>query len=438
MKTLQIIAITVLFLSGMLSCDTDKENISPGKTSSGTPTEVGKPTGTVTSKMIGTQGGSISTADGKLTLTFPAGALSKETNITIRPVENKAWGGVGIGYEFGPDGSEFARPVTFTYRYNDKEISGASLDNMALAFQDQNKIWQATAPLTVNKTQKTITGAIRHFSWWSMITKYRLTPEYDTVQVKQIKELQIEYLESEWPWSTDPNSIELLLAPLEAPKLADRTAISKIYLNGVDCTTEQPKDQSSGLLGFANKGNKAVIMYTAPSKKPEAAYNPVAISVELSHAGKAKLLLVSNLYINVENTFSIDGSNSSNIAIHAAASSGLLYMNFEDNMGNTLNVYCQNFKVGKFPFNINDTYVGAMHTSKKKAGSSVYKHCREDRSEPGMIIIEKIYKDNGKTIMKGQISGTVCTKHETDEKCNVTVHETMKVNADFTIALDVY
>jgi hypothetical protein len=271
-----------------------------------------------------------------------------------------------------------------------------------------------------------------------MITKYRLTPEYDTVQVKQIKELQIEYLESEWPWSTDPNSIELLLAPLEAPKLADRTAISKIYLNGVDCTTEQPKDQSSGLLGFANKGNKAVIMYTAPSKKPEAAYNPVAISVELSHAGKARLLLVSNLYINVENTFSVDGSNSSNIAIHAAASSGLLYMNFEDNMGNTLNVYCQNFKVGKFPFNINDTYVGAMHTSKKKAGSSVYKHCREDRSESGMIIIEKIYKDNGKTIMKGQISGTVCTKHETDEKCNVTVHETMKVNADFTIALDVY
>jgi hypothetical protein len=438
MKTLQTVAITLLFLAGMLSCETDQENPKPEQPSKGTPTEVGKPLGTVTSKMIGAQGGSISTPDGKLTLTFPAGALSKETNITIRPVENKAWGGVGTSYEFGPDGSEFAKPVMFTYRYNDKEMSGASLDNLALAFQDQAKIWQMTAPLTVNQTQKTITGAIRHFSWWSMITRYKLTPEYDTVLIKQIKELQVEFLDNgEWPWTDSKNPpAELpLLYPLNAPKLADRTDIAKIYLNGVDCTTTLPKDQTSGLLGFANKGNKAVIMYTAPNNKPNAAYNPVAISVELQHTSKARLLLVSNLYIDTENTFSIDGSDPTSIAINAAYGAGSLSISFEDNMGNVMQVYTQHFEPGSYAFNTTDTYVGARHYPKKKQGASIYRHCREDKTESGRIVIDKIYQSNGKTIMQGSVSGKVCTRHETDEKCNIIVHETMSVNARFTVVV---
>ncbi len=439
MKTLQAIVITLLVLVGLFSCDNNRENINPDKPVSGTPTEVGKPLGATTSKMIGPQGGSITTSDGKLTLTFPAGAVTKETNITIRPVENKAWGGVGTGYEFGPDGSEFAKVVTFTYHYTDREINGASLDNMALAFQDQKKVWQMTSPLVVDKAQKTITGYIKHFSWWSMVTRYRLVPEYDTVLVTQTKELTVEYLENgEWPWTTTSKPIPdiELLYPLIPPKVADRTDIAKLYLNGVDCTTSAPKDPSAGLLGYANKGNKAVIMYTAPGKKPEDAYNPVAISVELSHAGKAKLMLVSNLFIHQENTFSVDGSGASKITIHAAYSSGILYMSFEDNSSNLLNVYAEHFKTGKFSFNTKDTYVGAIHYSKKKGGSSIYKHCREEKSEQGDLIIEKIYKSDGKTIMKGQIVGTVCTDHAADEKCNVILHETMKVSANFTTVVN--
>ncbi|RYU93540.1 hypothetical protein [Emticicia agri] len=436
MKTLQTIAITLLFSAGMLSCEIDPNKPEPGIPSKGTPTEIGKPLGATTAKMIGAQGGSISTPDGKLTLNFPAGALTKETNITIRPVENKAWGGVGIGYEFGPDSSEFAKPISFTYKYNDKEMSGVSLDNMALAFQDQNKIWQMTSPLSVDKTRKKISGYLKHFSWWSMITRYQLLPEYDTVQVKEIKELRLEHLDNgfEWPWTDNPNpSPEIaLLVPLNTPKLADRTDIAKLYLNGVDWTTKEPKDQTSGTLGYASSGNKAVVIYTAPGKKPEAAYNPVAISVELQHAGKAKLLLVSNLYINTENTFSVDGSDPSEIVIYAAGGDGELYLNFEDNMSNTLNVYTKNFKEGKFSFNTSETYIGAVHKSKEKQGSSIYKHCKKTMSESGSVVIEKLYKSEGKTYLKGQIIGTVCTKHQADEHCNVVVHETMKVFANFT------
>ncbi|MFD2519471.1 hypothetical protein [Emticicia soli] len=434
MKTLQAIAIILLAFFGMLSCEIDNGNINPDKPSDkGTPTEIGKPLGATTSKTIGAQGGSISTADGKLTLTFPAGALSKETNITIRPVENKAWGGVGIGYEFGPDGSEFAKPVTFTYHYDNKEISGASLDNMALAFQDEAKVWQMTAPLTVNKTQKTLTGAIKHFSWWSMITHYRLTPEYDTVLVKQTKELQVEYLDTEWPWTDKPNSIDGLLVPLNSPVIADRTVISKIYLNGVDCTTDLPKDQTSGLLGFANKGNKAVIMYTAPHKKPNNAYNPVALSIELSHAGTAKLLLVSNLYVETDNKFSVGGSESNNIAINATYGAGALLLMFEDDHSNTLRLYTENFAPGQYAFNTTNTFASAYNPSQEKGRISQYTHCRTERTEKGTIIIDKIYQADGRTVVKGSVTGSVCTEHISDDKCGVISHKIMFISAKFTV-----
>jgi hypothetical protein len=76
------------------------------------------PIGAQTSKIIGPGGGTIATPDGKLTLTFQEGAVTMETNINVQWVENKARNGVGFGNEFGPDGSHFAKPVTFTYHYN--------------------------------------------------------------------------------------------------------------------------------------------------------------------------------------------------------------------------------------------------------------------------------------------------------------------------------
>ena len=438
MKTLLAFAIGLLVLFSIISCDNNQENVKPDPISkNGTPTEVGKPTGTLTGKMIGPQGGTISTPDGKLTLTFPVGALTKETNITIQPVENKAWNGVGVGYEFGPDGSEFAKPVTFTYRYTDKEISGVATETMGLAFQDQNKVWKMTAPLTVNKSQKTITGSISHFSWWSMVTRYRLLPEYDTVQIGEYRELQLEHLDIgfEWPWwegkSTSENPEFSLLVPLNEPKLADRTDIAKLYLNGVDWTTITPKDQSSGSLGHASNGKKAVIIYTAPSKKPTT-NNPVSVSVELSHSGKAKLMLVSTLLINNENTLSVDGSDMDDVVINAGAGGGYLAISIEDNAANILQIHTTNFKLGAYAFNTENTYIGAVNTGKKKSGSSMYEHCRETRTEAGTLVIEKIYKSDGQTKMKGRISGTVCTDHQVDEKCNVIVHKTMKVNATFT------
>lgn len=55
-------------------------------------------------------GGTITTPDGKMTLTIPAGALNEDTEITVTPVKAKE----GTVYEFQPDGLVLNTPATAT------------------------------------------------------------------------------------------------------------------------------------------------------------------------------------------------------------------------------------------------------------------------------------------------------------------------------------
>jgi len=74
------------------------------------------------SQMVGPGGGQVVSADGKLTLTIPAGALPADTEITVRELTRSElgpeWQGVDIeaAYELGPDGLVFQQPVAVTLR----------------------------------------------------------------------------------------------------------------------------------------------------------------------------------------------------------------------------------------------------------------------------------------------------------------------------------
>src|SRR4051812_2234058 len=54
------------------------------------PTEKGTSLGAKLTKTLGAAGGTIVSADGRLTITFPAGALATDTEIGIEPITNKA------------------------------------------------------------------------------------------------------------------------------------------------------------------------------------------------------------------------------------------------------------------------------------------------------------------------------------------------------------
>ncbi|MEW8284702.1 MAG: hypothetical protein AB2697_01820 [Candidatus Thiodiazotropha endolucinida] len=74
----------------------------------------------VAEQLIGVDGGSITSSDGRLSLHFPDGALPAENTITIKAVDPGQLGSefndieVDVVYELGPDGLSFDKPVSVT------------------------------------------------------------------------------------------------------------------------------------------------------------------------------------------------------------------------------------------------------------------------------------------------------------------------------------
>jgi hypothetical protein len=104
------------------------------------PTAEGAPAGDAVSAVIGPLGGTLATGDGACEVVFPPGALAAATELTLQPIANLAWGGVGTAYRLGPAGTEFAVPVTMKFRLPANE-SPASLEGLGIAEQDDQGYW---------------------------------------------------------------------------------------------------------------------------------------------------------------------------------------------------------------------------------------------------------------------------------------------------------
>ncbi|MBL4867389.1 MAG: hypothetical protein JKY67_13570 [Pseudomonadales bacterium] len=91
--------------------------------------------------IIGTEGGTIETGDGILTVEFPANALSEDTEISITsvgrfdPVDIRISEGPGVGntiaeYDFQPDGLVFSEPVTVTMTVDVTDLNQNKRDRL--------------------------------------------------------------------------------------------------------------------------------------------------------------------------------------------------------------------------------------------------------------------------------------------------------------------
>src|SRR5262245_38775453 len=78
-------------------------------------TAPGTPDGAPSVQTIGAGGGTITNAGAGFTIDIPAGALASDTEITVQPITNTAWGGIGQGVRLTPDGLTFTQPVTLTF-----------------------------------------------------------------------------------------------------------------------------------------------------------------------------------------------------------------------------------------------------------------------------------------------------------------------------------
>lgn len=130
-------------------------------------TALGKPDGQVSAKRIGPAGGTIVSADKKLELIFPPGALVTDLDISIQPVTNPIENGSGKAYQFEPSGTRFRKPVQLIFHYTEEEAQTCPPELMGLAMQDQNGKWSLTEYEDWDSLSKTLKGWIHHFSTFS-------------------------------------------------------------------------------------------------------------------------------------------------------------------------------------------------------------------------------------------------------------------------------
>ena len=139
-----------------------------GKTPSGRPQPrpAGTPVAPPITAPIGPAGGTLATADGRLTVQVPAGALASPTQLSIREITNTAPRGLGSAYLLEPSGVAFRHPVAITF---DAKTAGAPIENVGVAFQDATGYWTPVLSVLRNRQAQLITAQSPHFSAWALV-----------------------------------------------------------------------------------------------------------------------------------------------------------------------------------------------------------------------------------------------------------------------------
>jgi hypothetical protein len=104
---------------------------------------------------IAPSGGSIRSADGRLTLRVPAGALAAATTLSISPIENSAPNAIGSAYALSPVGVAFTHPAQLVLAYSAEDLAVAGAGALGIASQDGSN-WLAILGGSVDPVTRTL------------------------------------------------------------------------------------------------------------------------------------------------------------------------------------------------------------------------------------------------------------------------------------------
>jgi hypothetical protein len=153
-RLLVVVFLMSLGLAG--ACDSDSGG---GGGGGGGSAEVGQ---TYTATLTAAEGGTLATPSGAATLAVPAGALAVDTELTVT-VAAKTADTAGEVYDFGPDGLQFAAPVTLSIAYAGAPGEGKKA---VIGWLD-GSTWTEVAGSTVAGGK--VSAPVTHFSQFSVI-----------------------------------------------------------------------------------------------------------------------------------------------------------------------------------------------------------------------------------------------------------------------------
>lgn len=262
--------IFAMFASSMM-LTTCKKSDSPSNSLNPEPTPIGTPVDSTITKVIGPQGGSVDYDGGLMSLEFPAGAVSKNSTIVVQPITNNIPGGFGDVYSFEPANIKLNLPVTLKIHYTDKDMAGSSPMFTGIAFQDSARIWHRLRNIAIDTVNKTISGALPHFSHWGTFLNMAIVPVTTGQKINESKEYKVIVVdETTSPQSADGDE----LPPLPIAHEVSPGTVKQWYANGI-----LNGDSTYGTI----TPNGSHCTYTAPDHKPEKSKNPVQLTADLDH-----------------------------------------------------------------------------------------------------------------------------------------------------------
>ena len=309
MKTTLTLCLALCASIFFVSCKSTTPT-APIDNSKGTPTAVGTPIGSPTTATIDASGGTMKSADGRLEVIIPAGALSAATTLSIQPIINQAPLGAGVGFSLLPHGQTFSQPVTLRFHYTADDREGTDVHAFGIATQKDDRIWYAYNAKTLDTASASLSVTTTHFSGWSLYRSLKISPEQATVKVNGSKEVTVLLVA---PATTDDVPDDMLSPLIEARPYANSEEI-KWTLNGSKLGSVE-----DGYLIAA--GNTPTATYKAPSTIKNMTGNPVTVSAEVDIIGSSKLYLISNITVTeapgvsgkVTLTLSLNGSRTNTL-----------------------------------------------------------------------------------------------------------------------------
>ena len=166
---LMLLSSTLVFSQSKRATTGTKKSVSQA-----TVTKQGKAIGETVTKMIGSEGGTIISEDGLLTVTIPEGSLSADTEIGIQMIENTNPAVFGFSYRITPHHITFSKPAVLSFKYEDEMLDKIDPSILFISTFENSK-WMAMAG-KVNQEQKIISFETSHFSDWSMVNSIKITP----------------------------------------------------------------------------------------------------------------------------------------------------------------------------------------------------------------------------------------------------------------------
>jgi hypothetical protein len=384
-------------------------------------TAKGQAVGTAVTQQIDAAGGTLTSQDGKLTITVPAGTVSVSTTFSIQPITNTLTQGKPA-YRLLPEGVTLAKPVQLSFRYNNVDLVNTNEDLLILYFQTTQGSWQSL-PTSLDKNRKLLMASTTHFSDWVAGGALQMEISKNALSAGESSEIKV------FGIGEISTGIHLLAPLIEVNDYFDGF-ISKVG-------NWQVLKSSGTITGKASSSNAAIIpeaTYKAPATIIQTDSANIQVEIEgelhLSDLGREvtfkKVVLLANIYLVPDVYMLIDfgGTTAINTVTAISGNGAISIGGYAPNVNITLNANGNG--VGTYPcggtFDPVKSFINISvnpSSSSNKIYISTYQQCgppRVEKYSPGVLKITK-WSGIGQTV-EGEFNGPVYTSDGT--ACGVT------------------